>query len=282
MKLSVITINYNNSKGLKRTLYSLIPWLSKVEYSDRVEWIVIDGGSLDGSKEILVENDHLIKFWVSEKDSGVYNAMNKGIDKAIGDYLLFLNSGDCLSEDLFSYDLFGELDGAPIIYGNIIEEDHSGNRIITRQPALLSLDFFIGGSIGHQSIFFSRQLFDKYKYDETYRIAADSDFLIKKIFIEHCKTKYIDVNISVYESFGLSSQLYYGVTRPEIRKSVSQALQGGEYWYDCILFRKELDNEKVFENLLYLVKEKKLQKITFFLLGIIFFVYKIVKRFKDH
>ena len=90
-KLSIITVNLNNCIGLQKTFDSLFEQIFK-----DFEQIVIDGGSTDGSRELIETNVDKISYWVSEKDSGIYNAMNKGIIKATGDYLLFLNSGDHL------------------------------------------------------------------------------------------------------------------------------------------------------------------------------------------
>ena len=90
MKYSIITVNYNNKEGLRQTIESVI----HQTFRD-FEFIVIDGGSTDGSADVLKEYDAQITYWVSEKDNGIYNAMNKGIAKATGDYLNFMNSGDC-------------------------------------------------------------------------------------------------------------------------------------------------------------------------------------------
>ena len=95
MKLSIITINFNNKDGLKRTIESVIS-----QKFQEFEWIIIDGGSSDGSKLLIEEvarnNKKLVSYWCSEPDGGIYPAMNKGIDKAKGEYILFLNSGDTL------------------------------------------------------------------------------------------------------------------------------------------------------------------------------------------
>ena len=90
MKYSIITVNYNNKEGLRRTIESVI----HQTFHD-YEFIIIDGGSTDGSMDVLKEYDAQINYWVSEPDSGIYNAMNKGIAKAKGEYLNFMNSGDC-------------------------------------------------------------------------------------------------------------------------------------------------------------------------------------------
>ena len=89
MKLSIITINFNNHDGLQKTINSVIAQTWK-----DFEWIIIDGGSTDGSKNLIEQYDKYITYWISESDKGIYNAMNKGIKIARGDYLQFLNSGD--------------------------------------------------------------------------------------------------------------------------------------------------------------------------------------------
>ena len=94
MKYSIITVNYNNKDGLKKTIESVI----HQSYRD-FEYIIIDGGSTDGSAELLKEYSDKITYWVSEPDKGIYNGMNKGIAKATGDYLNFMNSGDCFYAD---------------------------------------------------------------------------------------------------------------------------------------------------------------------------------------
>ena len=93
-KLSIITINYNNQSGLQRTVESIVNQTWK-----EFEYIVIDGGSTDGSAAYLESQNKIFDYWVSEKDLGIYNAMNKGIKAATGHYLLFLNSGDELLND---------------------------------------------------------------------------------------------------------------------------------------------------------------------------------------
>ena len=95
MKLSIITINYNNLAGLQKTIESVV----SQTFRD-FEWIVIDGGSVDGSRELIERYANSFSYWVSEPDKGIYNAMNKGIVVAKGDYLLFLNSGDWLCDEM--------------------------------------------------------------------------------------------------------------------------------------------------------------------------------------
>ena len=115
MRLSIITVNYNNKDGLQKTIDSVISQTFK-----DFEWIVIDGGSTDGSRELIEKNKNYFSFWCSEHDKGVYNAMNKGIVHAKGEYLNFMNSGDCfvsnkVLEKIFSNDYTND-----ILYGNVV------------------------------------------------------------------------------------------------------------------------------------------------------------------
>lgn len=278
MFLSIVTITYNNLSGLHKTFDSLSSWLSERDNNHWFEWIVIDGGSKDGSVEFLNRHNHLIDYWVSEPDKGVYNAMNKGIKASKGDYLWFLNAGDCKIESLSAEDLQGCLrEGSKIIYGDIFEEDCNGNRHLLKQTDSLSVDHFIGGHLSHQSMFISRELFSTTLYDESFRIAADHDFVIKKLFLEHCTYKHVPIVVAVYESFGMSAQQYYSITRPELRRAVSQALDGGEYWYDSILMRRELDDEVLFNHMQYLTSAKKLRHVICKLLSLIITCYQWCK-----
>ena len=114
MTLSIITVNLNNRDGLLRTIESVISQTFK-----DFEWIVIDGGSTDGSKELIEQYADHFAYWVSEPDTGIYNAMNKGIKMAKGEYMQFLNSGDFLRSSTILYDVFSIMPKADIIYGNI-------------------------------------------------------------------------------------------------------------------------------------------------------------------
>ena len=136
-KLTIITINYNNSKGLLKTFESIKnqTWLD-------FEYIVIDGGSTDGGKE-LIENNKQINYWVSEKDSGVYNAMNKGIRAATGDYIIFMNSGDFFYDNDVLEKVAKHFDSnISILYGNTVYFNDDNYRRKETPPKKLSFGFF--------------------------------------------------------------------------------------------------------------------------------------------
>jgi glycosyltransferase involved in cell wall biosynthesis len=205
MKFSVtiITINKNNKEGLVKTINSV---LTQVDAS--FEYVIIDGKSDDGSVEILNEYSHKIDFWSSEPDIGIYNAMNKGIDKANGDYLLFLNSGDIFSEENSLKKVLGYLDGTDIIYGDKFIETE-GKLILHYTPPEIDFNFFLGSSLPHPSTFIKSHLFDKFgKYNENFKIVSDWEFFLKVICIGNVSYKKVDLVISIFNTLGISSQAF--------------------------------------------------------------------------
>ena len=200
-KISIITINYNNASGLEKTIKSVTEQNS-VDY----EYIVIDGGSDDGSKEIIEKYSGKITHWVSEKDDGIYDAMNKGIAGASGDYCLFLNSGDWLlnSEILLSVSKLNLSED--ILYGELLFDFGNSTTKIGKLPDKLNIYYLFNGNIWHPATFIKTKLFQKFgPYNTTYKIAGDYDFFFNTIAIQKVSTHYVEFPISGYNTNGISS-----------------------------------------------------------------------------
>ena len=198
MKLSIITINYNNREGLRKTIESVVN-----QTCQDFEYIVIDGGSTDGSAEVIEEYADQIDYWVSEKDNGIYDAMNKGIDKASGHYCQFLNSGD----DLYSNDVIEQilphLNETDIVVGKIfLSNTASPSEDI---PSVSMLRLF-SKSLPHSSAFISTELLRKYHYDPTLRIVSDWKFFIQTLIFDNASYKPLDIIVSNFDTNGISSQ----------------------------------------------------------------------------
>lgn len=148
-KLSIITINYNNKSGLEQTIKSVV----NQNAEKHTEYIIIDGGSNDGSLDVIDENKEHFSYWCSEKDNGIYHAMNKGVAHATGEYLLFLNSGDFLEPEVIAT-VLNELTGTDIIYGDIIFQTTNGERQTMVYPDTLSTEYMFFKAIGHPATFF--------------------------------------------------------------------------------------------------------------------------------
>ena len=203
MKLSIITVNLNNADGLKKTIESVV----MQTFSD-YEYIIIDGGSTDGSVEIIKQYADKITYWVSEPDKGIYNAMNKGILQAKGEYCYFLNSGDWFIDKDGLEKLFGMNPDADIIYMNI-EKKIGENKYIVKYSSYITLfTFFIGG-ICHQAHFIKKILFNILgDYNEKYSTIADWEFLIRALIINQRSYKYYDITITHFDTNGISSSAY--------------------------------------------------------------------------
>lgn len=202
MLISVITINYNDCSGLEHTIKSV----HQQNFRD-FEHIIIDGGSNDGSKDLILDNKDRFSYWVSEKDRGIYNAMNKGIIAAKGEYLLFLNSGDYLSENNVLKTVAKSLFDCEILYGDIIYFN-SNVKYIKKgfDPNKLTVYSFFKGTISHPASFIKKDLFDQYGlYDESLQIVADWKFFLKVVGILRVKVKYIECVISYFNLNGVSS-----------------------------------------------------------------------------
>ena len=201
-KLSIITINYNNDIGLKRTIKSV---LSQI-YAD-FEYIIIDGVSTDDSVALIREFADKITYWISEPDAGIYNAMNKGILKATGDYCLFLNSGDCLANDRVLEEVVLNGLDTDIISGNAIyeaSEFHEGKYVFS--PERIKASDIIINFLPHQSSFIRRNLFNEiHPYDESFRVVSDWAFFIEALLVYSKSYKHINLFVSVCDTGGISS-----------------------------------------------------------------------------
>lgn len=248
MKLSIITINYNNVEGLRKTLASV----ALQSYKD-IEHIIIDGCSTDGSVETIKEyvdanpnNDpffkHTIK-WVSEKDNGIYNAMNKGIEIALGrrvvnsfnrselvedkfnevdrpkqsgvenkvvpDYIQILNSGDILAAPDVIERIIAEIEKAEyqeFIYGNMIKYDYASNKIIGKSGDVeYGLLNYYTGTLNHDCCYFRRDLFNTYGlYDESLKIVSDWKWFVQAIGLGHVKPEYVNIDVTIFDASGIS------------------------------------------------------------------------------
>jgi len=201
MKFSIITVNYNNCSGLRHTIESVLSQSCK-DY----EFIIIDAGSTDGSKELLEEYDSQIDYWVSEPDKGIYNGMNKGILKAQGDYINFMNSGDIFFNSRTLEKVSFVMDGSDIIVGCDYNIDPiTGESATTILPIRVSFATFFMQTFPHQSSFIKRTLFNFSPYDENYEIVADWKFFLEKVCFDGCSTQLINIAISQREQGGISN-----------------------------------------------------------------------------
>lgn len=199
MKISIITVNFNDASGLAGTICSVIDQ-KNADY----EHIVIDGGSTDGSVEIINQYADKIDYWVSEKDRGIYHAMNKGVAEAHGDYCLFLNSGDCFYNDSVLNKIQDLVYNEDIIVGKVVSKD--GQSPLFLPPSKeISLYYLYSGTVPHQGTFIKTDLLRRMPYDENLKIVSDWKFFLEAIILNNCSIRYIDEYISKFDTTGVST-----------------------------------------------------------------------------
>lgn len=207
MTLSIITINCNNAEGLEKTLKSV----SSQTFRD-FEYVVIDGASTDNSVEVIKKYETQFAHfkWVSEPDTGIYNAMNKGIRLAEGDYIQILNSADCLACDDVTESMLAELErqGRPsILYGNMVKCFPDGHKMVDKSFAgqeITMLGMFTG-TLNHDPAYIRRDLFEKYGYyDESLKIVSDWEWYLQAIILGGEKPQYADIDVTLFDMTGIS------------------------------------------------------------------------------
>ena len=216
MRIDIITINLNNKEGLERTFDSVF----SQTFFDKINYIVIDGGSTDGSKELIEQNKEKLKYWCSEPDNGIFNAFNKGIEHIEGDYVLFLNSGDYLHNNKVIENVMEYLDGTDIVYGNEYMVYYSNRPMVSytkivpihrfeqKYPDTLDENFFKNSALPHQSTFIKTSLQKQHKYNESCVIAGDWTLLREAVMEQGATYKHIPFAISDYGLDGISSKQY--------------------------------------------------------------------------
>jgi glycosyltransferase involved in cell wall biosynthesis len=224
MKFSIITINYNNKEGLERTIQSILG-----QTFQDYQFIIIDGGSTDGSVDIIKQNTNHIDYWVSESDGGRYPAMNKGIKLATGEYLNFMNSGDCF----YAPDVLEKVSKYGYTTDFIVGKDYHYNEKSQQghasiQPPRTTMIHFFMATLDHQSTFIKRELFKDSPYDESHRLVSDWIFFTEKIVKEGKRVQFIPDIICRREEGGLSEQQWQK-NRKEINDYLHKFLPDGVY-----------------------------------------------------
>lgn len=204
MKLSIVTINYNNREGLIRTLKS-----TASQTCQDFEHILVDGASTDGSVEVIREyasGRENIK-WISEPDTGIYNAMNKGTRMASGEYLLFLNSGDDLCSNAVVRKFVNSKLNSSILCGAVFFINPKNRETVRKviKESYITLFDLLDEALPHLGCFIQRQLLIKHPYNEQYKIVSDMCFFIEELVMKNSSFDVLDFDVSNFYLDGIST-----------------------------------------------------------------------------
>lgn len=241
--ISIITINYNNILGLRRTISSVIS-----QTTQDFEYVIIDGGSTDGSVQEIEKASSRLNFWVSEPDGGIYEGMNKGVAHVRGDYCLFLNSGDELAAADVMERVNGEIDGSFDYYvGSMKREDwHRG---VVVPPKNITASYLLIRSLPHQSMFIRTKLLRRNPFNTNYRIIADWEQQVREIVLGDASYKRLDITVSVFDVSGVSNtktedslEERERATRALFSKSLVDSLRGRDRLETELLYSLSKEN----------------------------------------
>lgn len=262
MKISIITINYNNSIGLKRTIKSVLSQTYK-----HYEYIIVDGASNDESLNILKKNVNKISHIIREPDNGIYEAMNKGIRIASGEYIIFMNSGDEFYANDTLEKCIIELKNDDFIVGDSWNIRADGNGCLWKMPDTIDLDYLMMHSLSHQSTFTKSYILKKYPYREDLGIVADWEQSLKQLVFKGCSYRHLPVCICCFYENGIS-QNKENVERERKKvlneyfpKVLRQAVLGKTFLHAA--FRREPANSTLYKIILFIYTFLlKIRKIT--------------------
>jgi glycosyltransferase involved in cell wall biosynthesis len=219
MLITIITVCFNAVEVIERTLVSVI----RQNFTD-AEYIVIDGNSKDGTVDIIKKYQYKLAWFLTEPDTGIYQAMNKGIRLAKGDYCLFLNAGDTLiNKDVLS-DIAPLLTGESVITGNMIAIQDGRIQDFILPPDSIDFPFLCINCLSHQASFIKTVLLKAHLYDESLSIASDWKFWFEQLLLNHESYKPVDIDISVFARGGISTRDSSGLAAREREKVISDAM----------------------------------------------------------
>ena len=198
-KISIVTINLNNVLGLEKTYKSIVSQTVKP-----YEWIIIDGGSTDGSVDVIKQNENYISYWVSEPDKGIYDAFNKAVKVLTGDYTIFINSGDCLADETVIEKATQALGTSEYDYvvGKTMLDGNRSKLIIP--PKEVSASFLFQHYLSCPGTFFRTSLLKMIPFNQDFSIVGDWVFSVESLLINNAKYHSVDLIVADYDTHGLS------------------------------------------------------------------------------
>lgn len=273
MKFSIITVCYNDKEELQKTIQSVI-----AQTSINYEYIIIDGGSIDGSVDIIKKYASKIDYWISEPDKGVYSAMNKGIKIAQGEYMIFMNAGDTF----YSNDILEKVDKLnlqrDLAVGKASMVRNGKENSIVTPPREVTLGFWLYHSVIHQAAFMRTSMLKEKLYDETLRIVSDWKYMLEEYITRTYTYQSIPFTICCFDTTGISSNNVKRINeREQVLKEILAPMIYAEYKKYAGL-KPIYANSTFIESLNETFKFRTLYKFYSFIIPYILKIYKRIKK----
>lgn len=261
----IITVCFNDKIGLEKTIQSVL-----TQTYTNFDFLIIDGNSNDGTKDVIEKYKEYFTFWVSEPDNGIYNAMNKGVRHCNGKYILFLNAGDVFHSENVLQDVSVQLDNKDVVSGYALK---NGQEILNLHEKNILMMLF-HSTFSHQATFIKSDLFKDYLYDETLTFVADWKAWIDWLILRHKTYKYINTIVSDYDFSGISSN---GQNWQRIIDERNLVLK--QSFSPLILENLRLLHEIYMEtHYKYICNRAKFKKVSFFLLKVVALFGKLISK----
>lgn len=245
--ITIVTVCRNAVNEIERTMLSVLN-----QTYPNIEYIVIDGASTDGTVDIIKKYANRLAYWVSEPDKGIYDAMNKGIEKATGEWINFMNAGDEFAEEATITSIFGKEEmSSEIIYGNTIYQTVYGS-FVSQGESVDTLRHRL--PFCHQSCFILTKLAKENPYENEFHIAADYNFFYKMYMLGHSYEK-VDVNVSKFDNIG-------GISTKNVQQLIEEYCKINEdnYYYRILIYKSKRFVRDILKSVLPKQKYQKLQE----------------------
>lgn len=215
MKITIVTISYNSASTIGKTIQSVRK--QKEQYSE-IEYVIVDGASTDGTLDIIKENEDVVDIWISERDKGISDAFNKGINIATGKYICLLNSDDELLPNAVISIVNSAKEDPDVIHGNILARDEKGFCKVKKPNCDYSLLMTKGMYLNHPGMFIKKSAYERWGgYKEEFRCAMDRE-LLARFVAGGAVFKYVDYELALFQSGGESTKNFTKHAMPESRK----------------------------------------------------------------
>lgn len=258
-KITVVTVTYNAGKYLEKTINSVIS-----QNYQNLEYIIVDGGSTDTTLSIIKKYESKISFWISEKDDGIYDAMNKGVSFASGDWVNYMNAGDSFVDSRVISDIFSSRLEADLIYGDSFFCDAFGKGRLIKAKGIETL--WAALNFNHNSLFAKKDCLVEFPFDISYKIVADSKFVIN-CFMSGKKLLYVDIPVNNYLTGGYSDSNTVMRTVERWKLVSDYQLSSNEKIYNHYFRRLKYDNFYVDKWLI--IEKNKISKLAAFFISIV-------------